>query len=79
MIQRAERLPEIMELLRENRLSLLTLRAVHSFLDQKAGLIMLQAVKGSVRKPLTIKPPLIIYSAPGIYGDEVSQYYMRRQ
>jgi tRNA1Val (adenine37-N6)-methyltransferase len=79
MIQRAERLPEIMELLRENRLSLLTLRAVHSFLDQKAALIMLQAVKGSNQKPLTIRAPLIIYSAPGTYGDEVSQYYTRRQ
>ncbi|MDR1615845.1 MAG: methyltransferase [Syntrophomonadaceae bacterium] len=79
MIQRTERLQEIIERLRENRLSLLTLRLVHSFSDKKAALVMLRASKGDIRRPLTVEPPLIIYSAPGIYGDEVLRYYARRQ
>jgi tRNA1Val (adenine37-N6)-methyltransferase len=74
IIQRAERLEESLEILRRSQLTLTRLRMVHAFLDRKAGLVLLEAVK-SRRGRLTILPPLIIYAQAGQYSPEIQAIY----
>ncbi|MGR6837227.1 tRNA1(Val) (adenine(37)-N6)-methyltransferase [Syntrophomonas erecta] len=74
LIQRADRLEEIGQLLHQYQLYPLRLRNIHSFIDREAKLVMVEGVKQRHNK-LIIMPPLIIYSAPGIYGDELRLIY----
>ncbi len=74
VIQRAERLAEIMNIFESHHLFIKRLRMVHSFVDRNAGLVL---VEGQKNRPgsLTILPPLVIYEKPGEYCAEIKLIY----
>ncbi|MGI5912674.1 MAG: tRNA1(Val) (adenine(37)-N6)-methyltransferase [Syntrophomonadaceae bacterium] len=74
LIHRADRLNEITKLCNANGIIPVRLRTVHSFPGQEAQLILLEAQKGE-RGSLKILAPLIIYSKPGKYSDEINNLY----
>lgn len=75
IIQRADRLQEIMQLFTANKLAAKRLRIIHALDYKEAKLVLLEGEKNS-RSGLTILPPLIIYREPGQYTEElISIYY----
>ncbi len=74
LIHRSERLPEIMNSCMAHRLLPVRLRAVHSFPEQAARLVLMEAQK---RKQVSFKllSPLIIYEQAGVYSQEVMNLY----
>lgn len=76
MIHRAERLDEAMEIFRRYKMPVRRLRMVHSFVNQEARLVLVEAQKN---RPgfLNVMPPLIIYDQVGEYGHELRQIYNR--
>lgn len=77
IIQRAERLEDVMETFRRHKLFLKRLRVIHSFVGRSATLVLIEAVK-SRRGSMTILPPLIIYDKPGEYCQEIKQIYREK-
>jgi len=78
IIQRAERLEEAMEIFRCHNLFLRRLQLVHSFLDRKASLFLLEGIKNRPGR-LSILAPLVIYQKPGEYSEEIKQLYGGKQ
>jgi Predicted O-methyltransferase len=74
IIQRAERLEEALELFRCHQLYPKRLRLVHSYVDRKASLYLLEGMKNRPGR-LEILAPLVIYEKPGKYTEEITQYY----
>ncbi len=74
IIQRAERLEEALEVFRSHKLFPKRLRLVHSYIDRKASLFLLEGMKNRPGR-LNILAPLVIYEKPGEYTTEIKQYY----
>lgn len=74
IVQRAERLEEALELFRCCKLYPKRLRLVHSYIDRKASLYLLEGMKNRPGR-LNILAPLVIYEKPGKYTEEIIQYY----
>lgn len=74
IIQRADRLLEILDLFKLNKLRPKRLRMVHSFIDREAKLFLLEGQKNAGGK-MVILPPLIIYESNGVYCHEIRQIY----
>lgn len=74
MVHRAERLVDIMCILRKNRLEPKIIRFVHSKQNDKPNLILVKAVKNA-REFLKIEKPLIVYKDNGEYADEIYKIY----
>lgn len=74
LIQRADRMLEIMDQLTNYKLIPRRLRLVHPFADRDANLLLLEAEKNGKGK-LQILSPLIIYEKPGTYCAEIQQIY----
>ncbi len=74
IIQRADRLPEIMKILEKNKLVPKKLRTVHSFINQEAQKILIEAQKNG-HGGFTVFPPLIIYDRAGEYSEEIKNFY----
>ena len=70
----AQRLAELLSLLRKNNLEPKRLRFVHPSLNKSASLILLEAVKGGGRG-MDILPPLIVHEQNGGYTDEMKKIY----
>jgi tRNA1Val (adenine37-N6)-methyltransferase len=77
IIQRADRLAELMDIFARHKLSLKRMRMVHSFADRNAGLVLLEGQKNRPGN-LTILPPLIIYEQPGEYCAEIKLIYREK-
>ncbi len=77
IIQRAGRLEEAMEAFRRHRLFLHRLRLIHSFADRNATLVLLEGRKNRPGN-LNILPPLVIYTQPQEYSEEIKQLYRER-
>ena len=70
MVNRVDRLTEIMQLMWKNHLEVKTMRFVHSKVGEQSTMVLIRAVKeGNVF--LKIDKPLIIYDKNGEYTDEV--------
>ena len=78
MVHRAERLVDIMVLLRKYKLEPKIIRFVHSKAEEKPTLILVKAVKGA-GEYLKIEKPLIIYRDDGEYTDEVLKIYDKKR
>ncbi|MGE5390679.1 MAG: tRNA1(Val) (adenine(37)-N6)-methyltransferase [Deltaproteobacteria bacterium] len=78
VIQRAERLNEVMAAMTGNRLQVRRIRTVHSFAEDDASLVLVEGRKNS-RGGVRIMPPLVIYQEPGFYSSEVNGWYGRDQ
>jgi len=77
MIHRAERLVDIMHLLRENKIEPKNIRFVHPKQNEKPNLILIRAVRNA-KEFLKIDKPLIIYKDNGEYTDEILEIYGRK-
>jgi len=74
MVHRAERLVDIMCILRKYRLEPKNIRFVHSKVGEKPNLILVKAVKYA-NEYLKIENPLVVYNKEGNYTDEVLEIY----
>lgn len=77
MVHRAERLVDIMCLLRKYKLEPKNIRFVHSRADEKPSLILVRAVR-SAKEFLKIDKPLVIYKENGEYTDEILEIYDKK-
>lgn len=74
LIQRADRLPEILNLLTANNINPTRLRLVHAHSNSEAKLVLVEGQKNN-RSPLKILPPLIVYRPNGEYSEEIMSWY----
>lgn len=74
MVHRAERIVDIMCMLRKYNLEPKQIRFVHSKKNEKPILILIKAVKNA-KQFLKIDSPLIIYKDNGEYTDEILKIY----
>lgn len=77
MVHRAERIVDIMCLLRKYKLEPKNIRFVHSKIDEKPTLILVKAVKNA-KEFLKIDKPLVIYKDTGVYTDEILEIYGKK-
>ena len=77
MVHRAERLVDIMCLLRKYKLEPKNIRFVHSKSNEKPSLILVRAVRGA-KEFLKIDKPLVIYKENGEYTDEILEIYDKK-
>ena len=78
MVHRAERLVDIMCLLRKYKMEPKNIRFVHSKAEEKPSLILIRAVRGA-KEFLKIDKPLIIYKENGDYTDEILEIYNKNK
>lgn len=78
MVHRAERLVDIMCLLRKYKLEPKNIRFVHSKSQDKPTLILVRAVK-CAKEFLKIDKPLVIYDENGEYTDEILEIYDKKR
>lgn len=77
MINRANRLVDIMSKARAYKLEPVRMRTVHSFSEKDAKFIMLE-FKFRAGSNFSLEAPLIIYERPGQYTDEIKEMYYGR-
>lgn len=68
----AERLAELMHAMKSARIEPKSLRAVHSFIDSPAKLVLVSGRKNA-REGIIVEPPLVIYKSEGEYTDEMQK------
>lgn len=78
MVHRAERLVDIMCLLRKYKLEPKNIRFVHSKAQDKPTLILVRAVK-CAKEFLKIDKPLVIYDENGEYTNEILEIYDKKR
>lgn len=78
MVNRPERLADIIENLRKYRIEPKSIRFVYPKLDKEPKLILIKAVKNA-KKFLKIEKPLIIYDEKSNYTDEIYQIYNKEK
>lgn len=77
MVHRAERIVDILYLLRKNKLEPKRIRFVHSKTNKKPELVLIKAVKNA-KEFLKIDEPLYIYKDNGEYTDEILEIYNKK-
>lgn len=77
MINRANRLVDILSLARKHKLEPVKIRMVHSYLESPAKLVMVELVKLG-GKNLNIEKALVIYNKDGTYTEEIKEIYNGR-
>ena len=77
MVHRPERLADIIDLLRKNKLEPKILQLIYPKINKEPTMILIKAVKNA--KPfLRIKEPLIIYNEDNTYTEEVLKIYNKK-
>lgn len=77
MVHRPERLTDIIENLRKNKLEPKTLQLIYPKINKQPTMILIKAIKNA--KPfLKIKEPLIIYNQNNTYTDEILKIYNKK-
>ena len=76
MIHRPSRLSEIFASMKQNRIEPKRIRFIHSYIDSKATLVLIEGLKGS-GVWLDVEPPLAVYKEKNVYTDEVLKIYGR--
>lgn len=74
MVHLPERIPEILEALRRSDIEPKRLRLVHSSIDKKPNMVLVEGVRGA-KSGLEVLPPLIIYDSKGNYCPEILAWY----
>lgn len=74
MIFHPERLPELIDTLRRNRLELKRVRFVHNDIHAASKIVLIDAVKDG-QAGIKIEKPLFIYNEKGEYTAEVNEMY----
>jgi len=74
MVHRPHRLIEIFDVLKKYKLEPKRCQFVHSYVDKEATMVLVEAIRGA--KPMIkIEAPLVIYSAPSVYTEDVRKIY----
>lgn len=77
MVHRPERLTDIIDILRKNKLEPKTLQLIYPKINKQPTMILIKAIKNA--KPfLKIKEPLIIYNQNNTYTDEILKIYNKK-
>lgn len=77
MVHRPERLTDIIENLRKNKLEPKTLQLIYPKINKQPTMILIKAIKNA--KPfLKIKEPLIIYNEDNTYTDAILKIYNKK-
>lgn len=74
MVHRPHRLTEIIVLMKKYRIEPKRMRLVHPYADKDANMVLIEGVRGG-RPMLKAESPLIVYSSPGVYTDELLDVY----
>lgn len=74
MVHRPFRLAEIMVTLAKYKLEPKRMRLVYPYADKEPNMVLIEAVRGG-RSRITVEKPLIVYSEPGKYTDEIYEIY----
>ena len=74
LVQRADRLGDVIYALRSKGLEPKRLMNVHPFASRPANLIMIEAMKKG-RPSVIIEPPLYVYNDDGTYTDAINEIY----
>lgn len=74
MINRPERMSEIVKELKDNKLEPKVVRLVHPHINDNANMILIKAVKNA-KEFLTVEPPLIVYNSDNTYTKEILEIY----
>jgi len=77
MVNRPERLADIIEYMRKNKLEPKNIRFVYSKINKEPNLILIRGVKNA-KKFLKIEKPLIIYNDNNEYTDEIYEIYNKK-
>lgn len=78
MVHRPDRLVDIMEIFRKNKLEIKEMRLVHSNETSQANLVLIRAKKNG-KAFLKIEKPLYIYDKDGNYTDEILKIYNKKK
>ena len=78
MVHRAERIVDIMYMLRKYRIEPKTIRFVHPKKEREPNLILIKCVKDG-GSGLKIETPLIVYDDNGNYTDEIYKIYNKER
>lgn len=74
LIYHPERLTELIDALRKEKMEVKRLRFVHSNFSSEAKMVLVEAVKGG-RQGLKVERPFYIYDKNGAYSDEMREVY----
>lgn len=74
MIHRPHRLVDIIYQLRVNKLEPKRIKMVHPYADKEANMVLIEAARGG-KSMVRVEEPLIIYSEPGKYTEQVLEEY----
>lgn len=75
IVQRVERLGEMLELCSKTNLVAKSVRFVHPFIDEPANVVLLIAKKGAKPGSLDVLPPVITHQADGSYTPQINAMY----
>jgi len=74
MVHRPRRLADAMELMRKYKIEPKRIRMVYPYVNKAANMVLIEGARGG--KPmLNIEEPLIVYSEPNVYTQEVLDIY----
>lgn len=74
MVHRPHRLVEIINVLSEYKLEVKRMKMVHPFIHEEANMVLVEAIKGG-NSFMKMEKPLIVYTEPGKYTDEIYDIY----
>lgn len=74
MVHRPFRLAEIMSLMVKHHVEPKRMRFVHPYVDKEPNMVLIEGLKGGNSR-ITVEPPLIVYSEPGVYTEELKKMY----
>lgn len=74
MVHRPFRLAEIMTMLVQYKLEPKRMRLVYPYVDKEPNMVLIEAVRGG-RSRITVEKPLIIFSEPGVYTQEICERF----
>ncbi len=78
MVHLPERIPEILEALRFAGIEPKRLRLVHSTIEKKPNMVLVEGIRGA-SSGLEVLPPLIVYDNAGNYCSEILAWYQGDQ
>ena len=78
MVHRPDRLADILEALRKNKLEPKNIRLIYPKINKEPNLVLIKATKCG--KPfLKMEKPLIVYNEDGTYTDEILKIYGKKE
>ncbi len=74
MVHRPFRLAEIFSLMVQYRIEPKRMQLVYPYVDKEPNMVLIEGMRGG-KSRLTVEKPLIVYTEPGVYTDEIYEIY----